>query len=246
MISRAQEKLVRSLASRKGRATTGLCLLEGSKVIAAAGDAVVLRFGRADTADFDHLVTTETPQDEAAVARVPRWQRADLLGPSTLVVLDRVQDPGNVGAILRLCLGFGGALLLVEGADPTAPKVVRASAGALFAVPWLRMGADEAVAWLGSTGRPLFRLERGPAAGPLRQIGVRTPVVLVAGSEGRGIQLDVAGTSVAIDHDGRLESLNVGHAVAIALQHRFAACQATATADAATPACSAADPSGGR
>ncbi|OIO52223.1 hypothetical protein COY93_04315 [Candidatus Uhrbacteria bacterium CG_4_10_14_0_8_um_filter_58_22] len=217
MLTKVQEKLIRSLHRGKSREESGRCLVEGTKVIDTAGSAVEFTFSRDDTPEFDRLVSTETPQGMAAVARTPRWSEDDLDGSSTLVVLDGVQDPGNVGAVLRLCLGFGASLLLIESADVTSPKVIRSSAGAMFSVPWLRLPPEEAIAYLSGTDRQLFRLERRPGcSGPDGLVGPRR-IALIAGSEGSGIRLPLAGQGIEIPHDGRLESLNVTHALAIGL-----------------------------
>jgi len=99
MLSNAQEKLIRSLHRKKGREESGQCLVEGAKVIEAAGEAVDFTFTAEDTSEYAKLVTTETPQEVAAVARVPKWSDAEVADSPTLVVLDGVQDPGNVGAV---------------------------------------------------------------------------------------------------------------------------------------------------
>lgn len=220
MLSNAQEKLIRSLSSRKGREKSGRCLVEGAKAIETAGRAVEFTFTREDTAEFDSLVTTETPQDEAAVARIPEWSRDDIDKSPTLVVLDGVQDPGNVGAVLRLCLGFGASLLLVESCDVASPKVIRSSAGGMFLVPWLRMSPSEAAEYLAVSKRDIFRLEKIDGAKGPEAFAKPKRVAIIAGSEGSGIRLPNTGTSIGIAHDERLESLNVTHALAIAMYCR--------------------------
>ncbi|MBU0625490.1 RNA methyltransferase [Patescibacteria group bacterium] len=217
MLTKAQEKLIRSLQHNKDREQHGLCLVEGDKAMETAGSAVDFIFTREDTAEFDRLVTTETPQDRAAIARIPHWKETDIANYPILVVLDGVQDPGNVGAILRLCLGFNAALLLIESADVTAPKVIRASAGAMFQVPWLKMSPTVAAEYLTNSGRLFFRLEkRADAVSPEILTG-QEHLAIIAGSEGQGIRLTIPGISIEIPHDPRLESLNVTHALAIAL-----------------------------
>lgn len=220
MLTRAQEKLILSLHHKNGRSKAGRCLVEGAKVIETAGDAVEFRFERADSDRFDELVTTEAPQLQAAVARVPEWSVEDIAARDTIVVLDGVQDPGNVGGILRLCLGFDASLMLVESVDVTSPKVVRSSVGALFQVPWMRVAREDAPRWIADRGREVFRLEKTTGANSLASFAAAHTRVLVVGSEGTGIHLSVDGTSIAIDHNPALESLNVGHAVAIALAAR--------------------------
>ena len=209
--------MISSLHRKKGREESGKCLVEGAKVIETAGEAVDFVFSPEDTPEFDKLVTTETPQELAAVAHVPEWSLDDLADSPALVVLDGVQDPGNVGAILRLCLGFGAALLLVECADVTSPKVIRSSAGAMFQVPWRKMKPSEAAEYLSAGGREIFRLEKTDSAVSPAVLNLKDNLALIAGSEGSGIRLPNAGQSIEIPTDPRLESLNVTHALAIAL-----------------------------
>lgn len=215
MLSKEREKIIRSLQTKKGRAKHGLCLVEGEKVIAMAGDYLEYKFDRSMTKDFDKLVTTETPQDVAAVARIPEWSNEQVAARDVVVVLDGVQDPGNVGSILRLCLGFGASLLLVESADPTNPKVIRSSVGAMFQVPWQQVEREDMEKFINDFSRPVYRLETKDGA---QTIGtVKKPAVIIAGSEGQGIKSDIEGESVYIKHDKALESLNVGNALAIVL-----------------------------
>ncbi len=225
MLTRAQEKLIFSLHTKSGRRDSGLCLVEGDKVIETAGTAVEFVFTRTDTDQFDRLVTTDTPQASAAVARIPSWTRADVQTKPIIVVLDGVQDPGNVGAILRLCLGFQASLILVESCDVTSPKVVRSSVGALFQVPWLVVARSEAVEVIEGLGGKVFRLEQSVVGNAdlrsLRQDQITKPLILIAGSEGSGITLPITAPSISIAHDPALESLNVSQALAIALHEMY-------------------------
>jgi TrmH family RNA methyltransferase len=221
MLTRAQEKLILSLHTTAGRRETGLCVVEGQKVIETAGAAIEYLFTPADTDRFDRLVTTVTPQQHAAVARIPRWTFEDIQSRPVIVVLDAVQDPGNVGAILRLCLAFRASLLLVDSCDVSSPKVVRSSVGALFQVPWVTVARAETVELIEQLGGTVFRLEHSVVENAdlrsLRRDETAKPLILIAGSEGRGITLDVTAPSLAIAHDPALESLNVSQALAITL-----------------------------
>ncbi len=217
MLTKEQEKLIRSLSTKKGRESSGLCLVEGQKAIETAGTAVEYTFSPKDTPRFAKLVTTETPQSLAAVARIPKWSTRDIASRDVIVVLDGVQDPGNVGSILRLCLGYDAALVLIESADVTNPKVVRASVGTLFQVPSVRMARAEAASLLMIFDRPVYRLEKVLGAKKFDARKIKRPCLIIVGSEGSGIQLKCSGESIVIPHNDRLESLNVGHALAIAL-----------------------------
>ncbi len=222
MLSAQQEKLIRSLHSKKGREKSGLCLVEGEKNIKTARNAVSFCFTRDDTKKFDTLVTTETPQGIAAVARIPTWNASDVENKRAIVALDGVQDPGNIGTIFRLCLGFGATLILIDSADPTNPKVVRSSAGAIFHVPWIRVHRASAVERITKLKRAVYRLENRPKSVPYSH-DMKFPenTLLIAGSEGRGISLNIPGNSIRIPHDSKLESLNVAVTVAIILNRLY-------------------------
>lgn len=216
MLTKAQEKLIRSLHTKKGRRQSGLLLLEGAKAIAEAGKHVELRFTRKETPHFDELVTTETPQNVAAIARAPRWSEKEVLKRRVIVVLDHLQDPGNVGTIMRSAQAFDAAVVLVESADPTSPKVVRSAAGAVFHTPWMECTIIGLTPLLAAAKRIVYRLENRPGAVSLKKVKPQ-PMVLIAGSEGFGITLPVVGKSLVIEHEASLESLNVAVATSIAL-----------------------------
>lgn len=223
MLSIIKQKLIKSLETKKGREKSGMCLVEGKKVIETAGSAVEFEFTKEDLEFglFDKVMTTDTPQSLAAIARIPVWSKEEIEFKKTIVILDGVQDPGNVGSILRLCLGFDASLILIESADVTAPKVVRSSVGAMFQVPWMQLSSADARSFLENTTRPVFRLEKKSGGISLNELVEVQPMILIAGNEGSGIRFTQAGTSVAIEQSEKLESLNVASAVAIALHHRF-------------------------
>jgi RNA methyltransferase, TrmH family len=217
MITRAQEKFIRALHTKKGRREHGFTLVEGKKPLEAAGKAVEWRFTEADTPQFATLLTTETPQEIAGVAKIPQWTTEDIAKQPVIIVLDGVQDPGNVGAILRLCAGFSASLIAVDSADISSPKVVRASVGMLFHVPWRIVSRNALEQTVQELARPVYRLEKKPDSIALGSTLIKTPCILIAGSEGGGIRTTIAGQSLEITHNSALESLNVTHALAITL-----------------------------
>ena len=140
------------------------------------------------------------------------YRRADLPAGSRDVVVGlwRVSDPGNVGAILRSADAFGAALSLSpECADPTGPRALRASAGAIFRVPLTEWDAlpRRRVALVAHGGEPLGEIDLDP------------PVALLLGSEREGLpeRLMVESQRASIPTTGAAESLNVAAAGAIAL-----------------------------
>ncbi|MEK7632217.1 MAG: RNA methyltransferase [Patescibacteria group bacterium] len=219
MLTPAQEKLLQQLTTKRGRREAEMFVIEGEKFVRDAGGLVEFTFTPADTTRFAEYVSTETPQAFAAVARIPKVTMKRFAESATIVVLDGVQDPGNVGTILRAALGFGASVLLVESAEVTNPKVVRASASAILRTPWMTVAREDAGAIIASFHRPVYRLELRDGAVLPDEIRIE-PCVVVAGSEGKGITLPVAGTSVAIPHNPALESLNVGVATSIILYER--------------------------
>jgi len=165
---------------------------------------------------FDALAETKTPQ--GVIALFERPPQADLFArrDTIVVALDGVQDPGNVGTIVRLAAAFdvGGIALLPGCADPYSPKSIRASAGAILSVPVANVTIDD-LRW------PIFvtAADGSPDDPPARE------AILVFGSEGRGVSPELAkrATSLAIRTTGRVESLNVAASAAILLARSFEA-----------------------
>ena len=140
------------------------------------------------------------------------YRRADLPSGSRDVVLAlwRISDPGNVGTLLRTADAFGaGVSLSEECADPTGPRALRASAGAIFRVPL--------VPWDEVPERGIALVAHG--GGPLSGAELEPPLTLFLGSEREGLPEGLASSSyvATIPLPGQAESLNVAAAGAIAL-----------------------------
>ena len=175
--------------------------------------------------ELETLADTEHPQGIVAVIEPRRWSLSDIqmATGSVVLALDGVQDPGNVGTMLRTAMGLGAAgLIALKGtADLTNSKVIRAAMGATFRLPVATASQDEFVAW----GR-LQRMEiwLADAAGDTtdrlpRRTG-RPPVALVLGNEGAGVSAPLATAAerrVAIPLSPGVESLNVAVAAGILL-----------------------------
>jgi TrmH family RNA methyltransferase len=236
-------KLAAALRTPRTRRGTGLVLLEGRKAIAdalAAGAAVAwalvaegfrgeplraLERARVPVhevaaAAFAKVAATETAQGIAAAVREPRAEVERVLGApgeAPLAVLDRIQDPGNLGTMLRTAaaLGFRGAILLPGTADPFAPKTVRASAGTVLRFPVLE--AEDPAAALAGVKAAGFEV-LAAAEGGRPPAPERGRVALVVGNEGQGIApgvLAAADRRVWIPIAAGVESLNAAAAFAI-------------------------------
>ncbi len=171
---------------------------------------------------FATLADTDTPQGILAVVEPPTRTIDDIVPApgAPVLVLDAVQDPGNVGTLLRtaFALGAGGAILLKGTADPLNAKVMRASMGAAFRLPFAQ--ADEAAfrAW-SEKHRPA--IWAAAMEGTLvTRLAPPANLALIVGSEGAGIRPEVAALAsarVSIPLARGAESLNVSVAAGIIL-----------------------------
>jgi TrmH family RNA methyltransferase len=171
---------------------------------------------------LEKLGSTRTPQPVLAVAAMPPMPALDAVPAGLVIVSVDVQDPGNLGTIVRSAEAAGAAAVVVgrgeQGVDPWNPKVVRGSAGAVFGVPVVV--ADDPVAAIGTLAARGFRAvgADGGASRAYTDADLTGAVALVIGSEAHGLPSDVAAALdvvVAIPMAGAIESLNVGVAASI-------------------------------
>jgi TrmH family RNA methyltransferase len=177
-----------------------------------------------DAATLGQLGTLDSPAPIAFL--VPAPARVEVAPDEPTLILDRLQDPGNVGSVLRSAAAFGftQAIALAGTAALWAPKVVRAGMGAHFGLHLVE-GADETV--LGRLAVPLFGTS-SHAAQRLDSFELPWPCAWVFGHEGQGVDADIARRCravLAIPQPGGGESLNVAAAAAVCLyetarQHR--------------------------
>lgn len=254
MPSRSQSKRWRSLQRRKGRQRHGLFLAEGPHLVdellgASLGirdviytargrnDREIARLLRAcrdrgvpieevDERELAEYADTVTPQGILAVAEIPGsgWDR---LPDGDLLVCDGIQDPGNLGTILRTAeaLGVAGTVSLKGTVDPWNPKTVRASAGSVFRVPVVDADWEETSDELRRRGLPLWA--SGVDGDALdREDPVPERVAVVLGNEGAGVRPEILASAdrrVAIRLRGSVESLNVAVAAALLMDRIFSA-----------------------
>jgi TrmH family RNA methyltransferase len=173
---------------------------------------------------FRSVSDTVTSQGVIAVAKLPgnsRKEAAEL--PSHVLLLDGVQDPGNVGTLIRTADAFGiGAVCCGEGtADPYSPKVVRASMGGLFRLPVATVESSSYIRrwrerW--PDGQVLVTAAGAPLA--CDEANLRNPALIVIGSEAHGVSEEVmalADQQIGIPMSGMAESLNAAIAGAVIL-----------------------------
>ena len=254
MSSSSLQTLIRDLHRRRGRERRGLALAEGIRLIeeALAAGVVVrgaavspgleattrgkglkaallgrgVRLEEVTDTELEALTDTEHPQGIAAVIEPRVWGLTDLRLASgmAVLVLDAVQDPGNVGTMLRTALGLGaaGVIALKGTADLTNPKVIRGGMGATFRLPSVAAAPEEMVAWARLQRAEIWVAAAGgePASHLPRRSPGRPPVLLVVGNEGAGVSavVETAATRrIGIVLAPGVESLNVAVAAGILL-----------------------------
>jgi tRNA G18 (ribose-2'-O)-methylase SpoU len=237
-------KWYRALSCARDRMENGAFLLEGEKAVRQImhnhPDQVLERIRirgmepesggfpvRWLTAEqFQSISTLKTPQGEMAVVRLPLQTYGDDL-PQTIgskaIFLDRVQDPGNVGTLIRTAVAFGfSGMILSEGcADPFSPKCVQASSGTVLSL-WIRKIKNAPKLLDRLKGRKFSVVAADPRGDS--DMGIfhfSECLVLVLGSEGSGLSKDVMDR---VEHrfripiaEGQIESLNVAVSGAICM-----------------------------
>jgi RNA methyltransferase, TrmH family len=167
-------------------------------------------------------VTTESPQPIAALASPRNWAWDALLTPQTLlVVLSGIQDPGNLGTILRSAEAFGatGAICLAGTVSRWNPKAMRASAGSVFRLPTLTASESKCFERLKAAGIRTLATSSHQAQ-PLGSHELTGPVAIVIGSEGSGLSPELAAqcnARITIPCPGPVESLNAAVAASVLL-----------------------------
>ena len=210
-----------ALALARGVSVARLLVSEGgqrnAEIVAlqrrAAGvDCVILRDGL-----FREISGVSTPTGIAAVIDIPLVPEGPIAGDA--VLLDAVQDAGNVGAILRTAAAAGVRdVLLGSGcAGAWTPRVLRAGQGAHFSLA-IREQVDLLAALAFCSGTSIATVARGAAS--LYELDLTGPIVWLVGNEGSGLSADLvetARTCVTIPIAGGSESLNVAAATAVCL-----------------------------
>lgn len=246
LLSRTALSRYRKLLQRKFRREMQLFLVEGIRgcrqLIESAPDSIEMllvsdphslpewipagtRLAFLPHDELLSLCETETPQGMVAVVREPEPAGPEhTRGP--VLVADRLQDPGNLGTLIRSLQWFGGNTFLcgTGTTDPFQAKVVRATAGAVVSTRFLEGTLPGLLQpWLDAGYQP-FVLDIDPAARPLNGLQMPQKSLFIVGNEGNGISEAVrtAGfSSCYIAGPAGVESLNAAVTGAIALYHWF-------------------------
>jgi TrmH family RNA methyltransferase len=253
--SNPQVKLIRKLRNRKDRHELGLYFSEGLRIVTeaitqkqpiefiiASPELLISEHGKKVLAVarnagleilevskdvFEDISNKDGPQGLATVIRITHSNitRINIQPGDLWLALDSIQDPGNLGTILRTMDAVGGAgvILLDHCTDVFDPKVVRASMGALFTVPVFNTELQEFTTWAVKQGIPIYGAD-GDADIEYTQVGFHRPLILLMGSEKQGLQaryLNLCAQVIKIPMIGKMDSLNLSAASAIILYEIF-------------------------
>ncbi len=235
-------KTALKLTKKKYRDAMGLYLLEGIKPLQDAMDmgipietvliseeigvkkelltekSIIL-----DRRLFAAISDTGTSQGVIAIAEQKRYNKAEFstaVAVGNVVLLDRLQDPGNIGTIIRTAeaAGYRGIIMVKGSGDPYSPKVVRAAAGTLLRMPVIMAEDDmDAVSMVKSMGKRLIVTDLD-ARLDCFEADLSGEIALVIGNEGQGVSeglLQAADQKVKIPMAGSIESLNAAVAAGI-------------------------------
>lgn len=243
-------RLVRKLATRKGRAAEGRFAVEGRNLVSEIlerdldVDFIMIPAGAADDAPdfirkcidspditvcevparvFAGLTDAENGIGMLAVVKLREYgpDLLDGLRPDdNILVLDRIQDPGNMGTLIRTAVAAGyKAIVAMSGTvDIYSPKVLRATAGMVFEIPVIYVPDNEALKGiLGRSGRHIVVTDVNGGV-PYYKEDLSRGIALIIGNEGSGVSdalMEIADVRVTLPMKGRIESLNAAVAAAI-------------------------------
>ncbi len=247
MINSARNPQIKEIQAlnqkHKERAKSGLFVAEGRKLFLEAPKELVQRIYVSETfakeeqtlldgrsfeviedSLFERICDTKTPQGILSIIKQPVYKRDDLLGDRKrqpfLLLLEDLQDPGNVGTILRTAEGAGvsGIILSKKCADLFQPKVIRSTMGSIFRVPFIyEENLEEVLSWLRSQNIHSYGAHlKGECS--YSEPSYRGGSVIFIGNEGNGLSsylTENCDTLIKIPMEGKLESLNAAIASAI-------------------------------
>ncbi|HET7456947.1 MAG TPA: RNA methyltransferase [Gemmatimonadaceae bacterium] len=221
---RAVDELLRSDIAVRGVLVSPQLAASARGALEGAAGVRGVTLAEVTAEEFASAADTESPQGVLAIGEVPDRSTRDLSLPETarLVVLDGVQDPGNVGTILRTAAAFGVAatLALPGTVDLWNAKVVRSAMGALFHHPVLSCTWEELATFLAAANAELWGADAGGEPVARSRGGRPSRLALAVGNEGAGLSREataLASRLVGLPIASHVESLNVAVATGILL-----------------------------
>ena len=230
------QQVRRLISSKKERETAGLFVADGTKLLQEAVayypglETVILSDGvqvdlpqdvkvvRVPEEIMAYISPMETPQGALFLCRLPK--KKAFTPASGMLILDGLQDPGNLGTILRTADALGVPVVLLEGcADPYGHKVVRASMGAVFRTQPVQATWAEVQESCKAAGIPVAVTALSDRAEDIRNADLKSMAVVI-GSEGQGVRkeiLDSADKELIIPMTAHCESLNAAVAATIVM-----------------------------
>lgn len=242
----AKIKIAKKLQMKKYRQELNLFVVEGLRICEMALEHAEIEFGfyteeflkneraknlveklqkvteifQVPSNTFDKISDTQTPQGILLVAKQNLSTVEEVAKKSLIIALDGVQDPGNVGTILRTAEAFNCGIILLSGsADIFNPKVVRSSMGSIFSIPATQMTCEEFLALM-----KIFKFEVSAAVLDSKseiyfKHNFKKKSAVVFGSEADGVSEEIsnAAKKIFIPMHGTAESLNVSAAAAIVI-----------------------------
>jgi TrmH family RNA methyltransferase len=179
------------------------------------------------------ITDTQVPQGVAAILPIGSWDRSDLLHkrPGFCIALDAVQDPGNVGTIIRAADASGASVVFlgIGCADLYNPKTIRSTMGSIFHLPIISCNLREVLPQLRAQSHRIIATTL-QSQRVCYEVDLTGEICFILGNEGAGISndlLDICDEQLLIPMHGRAESLNVAMAATVLLyeavrQHRYA------------------------
>ena len=232
--------MIRKLAQKKYRSATGLFVAEGLRLCEEVPPAqiefgfytreflsderatrLVKRLGNLEevsASTLERLSDTQTPQGILLVVRQRLSTLEEVTGKKIIAALDGVQDPGNVGTILRTAAAFDCGVVMLEGsAELFNPKVVRSTMGAIFYLPVAVSTRADFLRAMSS--REILAAAVDASAEIYTRHDFTRPTAIVLGSEAAGVSKEIldAARKIFIPMSGAVESLNVATSAAIIL-----------------------------
>jgi len=255
-LTRSQKKDLKELQTKKGRREQGLFMAEGVSLLEESlrfkifperiyycealmnpkGQRLISKFRRGKSElimlaaqDLNQISGTETSQGLLGIFKIPKFSLDRMIKPqSRVLVLDNISDPGNAGTLIRSAAAFGFDLAAVTNysVEPYNPKVVRSSAGTIFAIPVMVVDVEDLIQIKRQHRMPLITADINGEGlkSSLRRLDRRRGLLIAVGSEASGISKKLnmaADLKVRIKHEGRVESLNAAVAGSIIMKEVY-------------------------